>query len=132
MSTQVMLTIPDDMYQLAQQIARVRRRRVDEVLVDAIDLADERIDLDENGNSESAVDREEKAFRQLHPILREKYLGQYVAIYNGELIDHDIDQVALYLRVKDRLPGKFVWIAPVREQPIEEYVIRSPRMAGKN
>ena len=52
-------------------------------------------------------------------MLSDKYLGQYVAVYRGELIDHDVDQVALYLRVKEQYPGEFIWIAPVGEAPEE-------------
>lgn len=126
MDRQVMLTIPDEMYQVAQRIARASRRDVAEVLVEAIDLADTQELPDETLTS--SIDREEAAFRRLHPALRRKYLGQYVAIHGGELVDHDTDQVALYLRVKDNFPNRFVWIAPVREKPEEEYVMRSPRL----
>jgi hypothetical protein len=42
-------------------------------------------------------------------------------------VDHDADQVALFLRVKARYPDEFVWIAPVQETAVEEYIIRSPR-----
>ena len=73
------------------------------------------------------VDREEAVFKQLHPLLREKYLGQYVAIYQDKLIDHDANQVVLYWRVKERYPDEFVWIAPVGETSEETYVLRSPR-----
>ncbi len=75
----------------------------------------------------TAVAREEAAFYRLHADLWQKYPGEYVAVYNEELVDHDPDQVALYLRVKARYPGQFVWIAPVRETAVEEYVMRSPR-----
>jgi hypothetical protein len=74
-----------------------------------------------------AVAQEEAAFYRLHPELWQKYPGQYVAIYNEEMVDHDSDQVALFLRVKARYPDEFVWIAPVQETAVEEYIIRSPR-----
>ena len=77
-----------------------------------------------------AMDREEAAYRRLHPSLLEKYPGQYVAIYGGELVDYDTDQVKLYLRVKSCYPGEFVWVAPVRPEPEEMYVNRSPRFNG--
>ena len=77
-----------------------------------------------------AVAREKAAYKRLHPLLREKYHDQYVAIYGGELIDYDKDQIALFLRVKERYPNKFVWIAPVQAEPEETYVIHSPRLMG--
>lgn len=125
MGTQVTLTIPDDVYRRAQRIAQSGRRNVADVLVESIVLAEN--EPRPEAERQAAVDGEEAAFRRLHPALWQKYPGQYVAIYGGELVDHDEDQVALYLRVKERYPDEFVWIAPVRPQPEEEYAIHSPR-----
>ncbi len=124
MSTQITLTIPDDLYRQAQQVARAHQRDVAEVLVEAIVLEP---GIKEQVGAETAVDREEAAFYRLHPELWQKYPGQYVALFQSELIDHDEDQLVLFQRVKQKHPGKFIWIAPVREEPVEEYVIRSPR-----
>ena len=77
---------------------------------------------------EAAILREEAAFRQLHSSLHKQYAGQYVAIYNGQLIDSDSDQVVLYRRIRQQYPGEFVWIAPVNESPDEVLVFRSPRL----
>jgi len=85
---------------------------------------------DVDDHEKVAMDREEAAYHRLHPSLLEKYPGQYAAIYGGELVDHDKDQVELYLRVKARYSGKFVWIAPVRPEPEETYAVRSPRFVG--
>lgn len=82
---------------------------------------------DETLSAETAIAREEAAFYRMHVDLLQKYLGEYVAVYNEEMVDHDQDQVALYLRIKARYPSQFVWIAPVRETAVEEYIMRSPR-----
>ena len=123
MSKRVTLAIPDEMYQRVQRIARLREQEVADVLLESIvlDEAEQAI-----GEEDTVVAREEAAFNRLHPMLRDKYLGQYVAIYQGELLDHDVDQVALYLRVKGQHPGEFIWIAPVGEEPEETYILRSP------
>jgi hypothetical protein len=128
MTVQVTLNITDDLYRRAKQIARQRRRDVTELLADSITLP-ETIAQPKNSayEEETAVTREEAAFFRLHPELWQNYPGQYVAIHNEALIDHDADQVALYLRVKARYPDQFVWIAPVKETAVEEYVARSPR-----
>lgn len=123
MSRQITLTIPDELYRQAQRVARIRERDVAEILVEAIVLE---AGITEQAQ-ETAVDREEAAFLRLHPHLWQQYPEQYVAIYNGQLIDHDKDQVALFQRVKQKYPKEFVWIAPVHEDPVEEYVMRSPR-----
>jgi hypothetical protein len=76
---------------------------------------------------DEAVEREKAAYLALHPMLLEKYPGEYVAIHGGQLIDHDGDGVALSRRIYARFPDEFVWISPVRAQPLEEWVVRSPR-----
>jgi hypothetical protein len=125
MTVQVTLNIADDLYRRAERIARYRRRDVAELLADSIALPENPISAqDEASEGETAVIREEAAFYRLHPELRQKYPDQYVAIRNEKLVDHDSDQVALYLRIKDRYPGEFVWIAPVKETAVEEYVIQ--------
>lgn len=77
---------------------------------------------------EAAMLREEAAFRRLHTSLYEEYAGQYVAIYNEQLVDSDSDQASLYLRMRKRYPQEFVWIAPVNESPDEVVFFRSPRL----
>jgi hypothetical protein len=132
MSVQVTLTITDDQYRRAERIARSRRRDVAEVLAEAITLPETVAPARDDGpDTDTAVAREEAAFYRLHPHLWQNYRGEHVAIYNEEMVDHDPDQVALYLRVKARYPDQFVWIAPVRAQAEEEYVMRSPRLAAQ-
>ncbi len=46
------------------------------------------------------MQRETQAFIRMHADLLGKYPGDYVAIYQGKLIDHDHDQLALYQRVR--------------------------------
>lgn len=79
---------------------------------------------------EAAMLREEAAFRQLHSSLYEQHAGEYVAIYNEQLVDSDPDQVALYRRIRQQYPDEFVWIGPVTESADEVLVFRSPRLVN--
>jgi hypothetical protein len=121
------LNIDNDLYRRAEKLARLRRRDVADLLAESITLPETTPTKDAMPERDTAVAQEEAAFYRLHPELWQKYPGQYVAIHNEEVVDHDADQVALYLRVKARYPGQFVWIAPVKETAVEEYVARSPR-----
>lgn len=87
------------------------------------DLPDDIVD----NTTDEAILRERKAYVELHPTLVEKYPGEHVAIYGGRLIDHDKDGLALSQRVYKQYPDEFVWITPIKEQSIEEWVVRSPR-----
>lgn len=73
------------------------------------------------------MDREVAAFRQLHVSLLKHYRGEYVAIHQGQLVDHDSDKVALLERIEKTYPDEFVLIRPVQEQPEREFYFRSPR-----
>ncbi len=46
------------------------------------------------------LDAEIAAFEKLHPELRQKYLGQWVAVHEQQLVDHDSDRATLYKRVR--------------------------------
>lgn len=76
------------------------------------------------------LEREKAAYERLHAALREKYSGQYVAIYSGQMVDHDSDYGALFERIDDRFPGVFVWLTRVEDEPIGTIVFRSPRFAN--
>lgn len=57
---------------------------------------------------------------------RAKYEGEYVAVHNHQLVDHDIDQIVLTRRVRERYGNTAVLIMPA-EGP-REIVSRSPRI----
>lgn len=73
------------------------------------------------------LDREIMAFQRLHASLLERYPNQYVAIYQGKLVDHDADKLALFERIDEAYPNEFVLMRPVQAQPEREFHFRSPR-----
>lgn len=75
--------------------------------------------------------REEVAYQAMHAELWTKYPHQHVAIYQGQLVDHDRDAAALYLRIRQKYPGEFVLMAPVGPEPEEEYHILSPQLVAE-
>jgi len=40
-----------------------------------------------------------QAYCTMHAELKQRFLGQYVAIHNGEVVDHDPDRWGLFLRL---------------------------------
>jgi hypothetical protein len=70
---------------------------------------------------------ETKAFRAQHAELLAQYPDQYVAIYQGQVVDHDADQLALLARVEKRYPDTTVLIALITSEPEESYTMHSPR-----
>ncbi len=79
---------------------------------------------------EQKIREESVRFRAQHSRLRTAYLGEYVAMQNGEVLDHAPDVHQLYLRIKERFGDEPILIAPVTDAPTPLYQMRSPRLAG--
>lgn len=124
MRTQVTLSIPNELYQRAKRIAQSSQRGVNEVLAESIVLVDNQVEVPDFSEPDEALEREKAAYIAMHPTLREKYPGQHVAIHNERLVDHDTDLDALWERIDARYPDEFVWVATVKEEPIE--TLRNP------
>jgi hypothetical protein len=60
---------------------------------------------------------DEGAYRAMHAELYARYPGQYVAVYQGQLVDHDPDGEALFERIDQRFPDEIVLMTQVRETP---------------
>lgn len=128
MLEQITVTIPQKLYRRVRDLARARNQPVDDVLADVLEQAlpadySSPIDIEDD-----AVVREMQAYIQMHPLLKKKYLGQHVAILNGQLIDVDEDYGALYERIDAKYPAQFVWMATIEDEPMPTLVFRSPRL----
>ena len=62
----------------------------------------------------------------MHDELRQKYLGEWVAVHDQKLVEHDSDGLALYRRVRARFGRISVLIRHVTEESVEEVWIRTP------
>lgn len=139
----MLLTMPEPQPTLQEVILTSKRFSAADrlllakALLDSLVVADEEaviqqtIDQDDMAEHEVVV-RERQAYIALHPTLLKNYPNQYVAIHNGQLVDHDPSGLALSLRIRQQFPNQFVWIAPVKAQAIEEWVMRSPRFEPLN
>lgn len=125
MAEQVTISIPQPLYQRARELARSRNQSVDAVLEAGVSL------IEASGarptSEEEAMRQEKAAYLAMHPELMAQYAGQYVAIYQGQLIDHDQDETALLHRLDDQYPDEVVLMKKVRPLPEPELRHRSPR-----
>ncbi len=76
---------------------------------------------------ERKIDREMEGYRAMHAELKQQFLGHYVAIHNGELVDHDSDRRALSRRVRQEYGSIAVLITPVEDTPEREFLVLTPR-----
>jgi predicted transcriptional regulator len=130
MAVELTLTLDDEVYAKVQRLAARRHTDVSEVVAQVLDdllLTGEEAQEADWAEPNEAVERERQAYIAMHNALKAQYLGKYVAIYGGELIDWDDDELALYLRIDAQYPDDFVWLTKVEEEPISTLVFRSPR-----
>jgi len=112
MSTQVIIDLPDHVYRRFESIARQSQRGVDEVVADVVARSVRAFPV--NPNREAML-REVTAFRAMYATLRRDHFGEYVAIHQGQLVDHDADPVALLGRIRRDYPGRAVLRRKVEE-----------------
>ena len=110
---------------LASQLASAAGTR--ETSVEALAETVLRTFLEEEADRK--LDRELEAFRTVHADLLTTYRNEYVAIHEGQVIDHDRDELSLFLRVEEQHPNVPVLIRKVRPEVEEIYTIRSPRFS---
>ena len=66
------------------------------------------------------------AFRKMHAVLLQQYEGKYVAIHNGQVVDHDDTAGELSRRVRARFGKTPVLIQQVTDKPRHTLNVRSP------
>ncbi|HEY54006.1 MAG TPA: hypothetical protein G4N94_11165 [Caldilineae bacterium] len=73
------------------------------------------------------IELEQQSFVAQHDALLQAYAGQYIAMFQGSVVDHDMDRVALSLRVRKQYGNQPILITFVRPETLQDIVIRSPR-----
>ena len=104
-----------------EQMARVRS-------VEPAVLARNAIRAFLRNESRRIIEQEAKAYRRLHPELLRTMPGQFVAVHNGQVVDHDSDQMAVFRRVEEAYGGQPVLIRQVRLEIEQTIEVLSPRL----
>jgi hypothetical protein len=120
----VTLAVPQSLYRQAARIARFKNQAIPEVLAEALLLVEAEV---EEEAEEELMAQEEAAYQAMQSDLWTKYPGEYVAIYQGELVDHDSSELALLQRLNARYPNEVVLMKQVRSLPEPDLYLRSPR-----
>jgi DNA-damage-inducible protein J len=75
----------------------------------------------------SLMEQNIAAYRAMHGELVERYLGKYVALCDGKLVDHDSDPLLLLERTRQNYPHQVVLRRKVEWVAERELRIRHPR-----
>ena len=128
MTQTIKVPLPEDTYERAKQWAKHRQREIGEAIADYLTetLPALTVSFIPPSTVDPDVEREKTAYIRLFPQLKKQYAGQYVAIYQGQLIDHDADYGVLFERIDENYPDVFVWLTQVEDEPIGTITFRSP------
>ena len=108
-----------DLREALESSAAGESRTLNDLVNDAVDLYLHRL-------QQEKIDREAAAYERLHAQLRDEFRGQWVAIHDQQLVDHDPDSEPLYRRVRERYGRTSVLIRRVADSPTEEVWMRTP------
>ncbi len=74
------------------------------------------------------VEKEQAVSERIRPSLLKKYRGQYVAVHNGEVVEHAPDLRALRSKVFAHYGHMPILHTQVTDEPERDIVVRSPRV----
>ena len=125
MQKEVKLKIPAELWLRIKQIAEDSNRDVEELLIDSISSSYQAFPVNKDRD---LMKQEIQAYEVMHPLLVKEYLGEYVAIFQGELVDHDPDPVSLHNRITAKYPNEVVLSRKVEQTASPVIHMRSPRL----
>jgi len=120
-------TFPQNLVERVRRIAKRQARLLDDVMVEALERG---LPLLETPDAPPGWEQEAETFARMYPIWRLEYAGEYVAVYQGRLVDHDPAFTNLMERINARYPDEFVLIRPIRDEAEIVYKHRSIRWAA--
>jgi len=106
------IAVEPDLYNRIEQVALEHQANVDEILSQAIRRYLWELDR-------RKISEESRIYREQHAGLKEKYLGQYIAMHEGQVVDHDLDFQTLRRRIRrqyDHTPVMITLVEEVAEQ----------------
>lgn len=115
------VTLPPQLMAELAQAATEQATKPEELLAQAVRAYLRQLERDK-------IKAEVETFRALHLELVKHYLGKYVALHKGQLVDHDEDFQALHSRIRQRFGRQPVLLRQVTSEPERVLVIRSPRL----
>lgn len=121
----VTMSLPKRLYRRAVALALEQLRPVDALVAEVLEEAIPQVYVSPN---RARMEEEQAAYERLREPVLETHKGQHVAIHGGELVDADVDLMALVQRINSRYPTEVVHIRQVTREPERELRIRSPRL----
>lgn len=126
------ITLPDKTVEKLEQFASSQGTNATEILLKLVEdyLADHMPTqpLSSHDGRFAKIEAEQKRYEAIHATLLNLYSGQYIAMHDGEVVDHDFDRVGLSRRVRSRYGSIPLLIVQVRDEPRLTIYVRSPNL----
>lgn len=108
------IELPHRLIYPLQQLATEQGSSIEEVVEDALTgyLREQR---------HKRLLQEMEQFRAQHDQLKQQYLGQFVGMSDGRILDHDPDGGILYNRLRQQYGDKSILIVEVTQTPEQEF-----------
>jgi glutamyl-tRNA reductase len=119
------IVVKPELYKRVEEAAREQKASVDEIFAQAIRRYLWELDR-------RKISEESKAYREQHVELKTQHLGEYIAMHEGQVVDHDKDFSALRRRVRQRFGHTPVMITQVEEIAERPLVRRGFSMEAAN
>lgn len=96
--------------------------------LDANDLLSSALKAYRRQLEEAKIESEKRAFLSQHSHLKATYLGQFIAIHQGQVVDYDPSFEPLHRRIRQKYGREAILIRQVEEEADRPMLIRSPRI----
>lgn len=126
MGRTVTVTLPESLYTQFEGWAQVARRPVADLLLDA---ARQVLPQAHINPKRPLMQQQVAAFDAMREKLLAQFAGEFVALKEGRVVDHDTDQLALAERVSQQHATEVVLIKQVLPDSPSVLHFRSPRMS---
>lgn len=77
---------------------------------------------------ETKIENEKQSYLRLHKQLKETYLGQFIAMHHGKIIDQDQNFETLHQRIRQKYGREAILIRRVEGEPDRPLMTRSPKI----
>jgi len=121
---QVVLDVPKDIYEQVKRLALTTERDIADVLLETMTRTFSPFPVDPN---RTVMNQNVETYKDLHAELAMTHKGQFAAICEGKLVDHDPVPVSLLQRVRTQNPDRVVLRKKVETVPEQQFRRRNQR-----
>ena len=119
------LLVDTNLYNRIEEAAVEQKTNVDQILIQALRHYLWKLDR-------RKISVETKIYHQQHAKLKVKYLGQYIAMHQGKVVDYDTNFQTLYQRTQQKFGRTAIMITLVEKNLKNPLVRRGIKMGSAN